>query len=301
MTERESKTQDCRVCKKQCALELFQHTGSKFGHHMKWCKPCYDEKERARGKQRYAKAKANPPPQKPPVSQPTECKNCHKIKAAVNFAHTRQKMRLWCIECLHERQNEWRKASVDRKKQLCVSNANDKIKCTKCQQIFPRHQIIPGRQRCKKCQRKYYEEWLKTTPKGQQAMIGQALRAEARALLKRTSNLDEYVDWIGCTVLEFQRHIAKQYKPGMTDANYGYGKNCWHIDHIIPLSTFDLTNMLERNQATHYTNVQPLWQTDNLSSKRVQDNKLYKKRTFTEMNVSSEEDLYEEHKAEHKE
>jgi hypothetical protein len=38
----------------------------------------------------------------------------------------------------------------------------------------------------------------------------------------------------------------------------------WHLDHIRPLSSFDLTDEAQLKEAMHYTNLQPLWARDNL-------------------------------------
>ena len=74
---------------------------------------------------------------------------------------------------------------------------------------------------------------------------------------KRTREL------IGTTIPKLKEHLEKQFKSGMTWENYGfYG---WHIDHIRPLATFDLTKEKEQKKAFHYTNLQPLWAKENLS------------------------------------
>ena len=38
----------------------------------------------------------------------------------------------------------------------------------------------------------------------------------------------------------------------------------WHIDHIKPCKSFDLTKSDEQKKCFHYTNLQPLWALDNI-------------------------------------
>ena len=55
-------------------------------------------------------------------------------------------------------------------------------------------------------------------------------------------------------------HLEKQFKPGMTLDNYGE----WHIDHIKPITKFDLKNENELRKCFHYKNLQPLWAIENI-------------------------------------
>ncbi len=72
---------------------------------------------------------------------------------------------------------------------------------------------------------------------------------------ERTSEL------VGCSLLELRTHLEKQFQCGMSWDNYGK----WHIDHIKPCMKFDLTKLSERQQCFHYSNLQPLWATENLA------------------------------------
>ena len=59
----------------------------------------------------------------------------------------------------------------------------------------------------------------------------------------------------------------------MTFDNHGYGKDCWQIDHVVPLLTAETEEDVIR--LSHYTNLQPLWEVDHLK-KTASDFKQYK-------------------------
>ena len=46
---------------------------------------------------------------------------------------------------------------------------------------------------------------------------------------------------------------------GMNFNNYGD----WELDHIKPLTKYDLTDENEIRECFHYSNIQPLWKIDN--------------------------------------
>jgi len=67
---------------------------------------------------------------------------------------------------------------------------------------------------------------------------------------------------IGCTPKQLKKHIEKQFTEDMTWDNWS--QNGWHLDHIKPLSSFDLTEESQFLKASHYTNIRPMWAKDNL-------------------------------------
>ncbi len=76
---------------------------------------------------------------------------------------------------------------------------------------------------------------------------------------------------LGCTSQELRDHLAGLFQPGMTFDNHGEGEGKWHIDHIIPLDSHEKdsngnwdSESQYNKQLIHYTNLQPLWEQDNL-------------------------------------
>lgn len=88
------------------------------------------------------------------------------------------------------------------------------------------------------------------------------LRCNLYKCLTRERTTDRFcLKHIGCTKQQLRCHLQSKFTEGMTFENYG---QYWELDHIKPLSLFDLTNDDQYMLASHYTNIQPLWRLDNL-------------------------------------
>ena len=77
------------------------------------------------------------------------------------------------------------------------------------------------------------------------------------------------VDLIGCSYEFLRKHIEGQFREGMCWNK----KHSFHIDHIRPLSSFDLTDPKQQKAACHWTNLQPLYPEENMKkgSKIIED------------------------------
>lgn len=89
------------------------------------------------------------------------------------------------------------------------------------------------------------------------------LRARLSRAIRGTQKVGSAIGDLGCTIAELKMHLEHLFQPGMTWANYGYGKGRWSIDHIFPLSRAKLTDREEFQRVCHFRNLQPLWWSDN--------------------------------------
>jgi len=86
------------------------------------------------------------------------------------------------------------------------------------------------------------------------------IRKRIRSAIIGEIKVDKTLQLIGCSVEELKIHLEKQFTKSMTWKNYGR----WHVDHIKPCTSFDLSDPKQQRKCFHYSNLQPLWARDNL-------------------------------------
>jgi len=96
--------------------------------------------------------------------------------------------------------------------------------------------------------------------------ITNRLRIRLNDVVRNNRKAGSAVKDLGCDVVYLKNYLEVLFcvdpktNKIMSWENYGE----WHIDHIIPLASFDLTDREQFLKACHYTNLQPLWAEDNL-------------------------------------
>ncbi len=86
------------------------------------------------------------------------------------------------------------------------------------------------------------------------------LRSRLSIAVRHCQKAGSAVADLGITIPEFKLWIYSQFEGGMGWDNYGE----WHLDHVKPLASFDLTDREQFLEACNWLNYQPLWAEDNL-------------------------------------
>lgn len=171
-----------------------------------------------------------------------ECTKCKKIKHLDNFRKSKRNKdghQKWCKSCQKEYLNNYLKHNKEKDKLRRLRYRSKES--TK----FKRNEYNKN---------KYHNDI--------NFKIKSIIRSRLVGAIKNNQKYGSGVSDLGCTIEEFKRYIESQFKPGMTWDNWS--KDGWHLDHIIPLSKFDLSKEEEFKKAVHFTNLQPLWAVDNI-------------------------------------
>ena len=92
--------------------------------------------------------------------------------------------------------------------------------------------------------------------------LADSLRRRMIHVLKGTQKSASSLELIGCDANTLREHIQNQFTKGMRWNNYG---SYWHVDHIVPCASFDLSDPDQQRKCFHFSNCRPLRVTENLS------------------------------------
>lgn len=92
------------------------------------------------------------------------------------------------------------------------------------------------------------------------------LRSRVYHVLKGVKKSAPTLALLGCSLSQFRAHLQSQFKRGMHWNNYG---KRWHIDHIVPCYSFDLSKPEQQRKCFHYSNLRPLWAELNLKKRAL--------------------------------
>ncbi len=187
------------------------------------------------------------------------CTQCKIIKTIDNFSKAIGKstddLKATCKACikLEAQTEEGKKQQAIRSKRYYMKNA--KIINQKGKEWNQRN-----KEHVKRRNRAYMKKRYIENP---QYRVACCLRTRLHRTLadQEAIKSGKTIDLLGCPVGDLMKHLESLFEEGMSWENYGE----WHIDHIKPCAKFNLTLAEEQSKCFHYSNLQPLWASDNMS------------------------------------
>ena len=266
----------CPECREIKDIECFKVSKSRKSGRAIYCIECKLKKDR-----NYRISKGIVPRVEIEVEEGKKrCPRCKEIKAVEYFNRskgTKSGYDSWCRKCLNERYHEKRREKGIVPRILGGGAEEGKKRCPTCGVIkdidcFGKRFATADKlsSQCKECMRKYQiatkdrinKYHIERRARDENFRLAKNLRGRMGNVMKGRSKSASTMDLIGCTIEELWLHLECQFSEGMTRKNHG--ADGWHVDHIVPCANFDLTDPEQQRICFHYTNLQPLWATDNL-------------------------------------
>lgn len=129
--------------------------------------------------------------------------------------------------------------------------------------------IREGKRKCYEAKREQY--LAKTKENKRERMRGdvsfrllERLRGRVSSVMRAAGvgKTQSFRSLVGCSGPELRAHLESKFTQGMTWDEYGF--HGWHVDHIRPCASFDLTDEAQQRECFHYTNLQPMWGVENM-------------------------------------
>jgi len=183
-------------------------------------------------------------------------KSYSKVSKELNVSD--ESVRYWCNSKLKEKRLNYYKDNIHKRRAYNKEyyNKNKKSENKRSNLYLKTHRTSVNKRRTVYHKHKYNTDInykLRFTLRNR---IRDVLFTQGKVKNKRTEEL------LGCTIENFKKHIENMFLRGMCWKNYGTGG--WVLDHIQPCSSFNLKFNSQQKKCFHYTNIQPLWEIDNL-------------------------------------
>jgi len=208
------------------------------------------------------------------------CSKCREEKELSEF----KKHNNSCKSCLKKYQDNYRESNKENHKKWRKDNKDS-------QKIYQKKKNKKWYEDNKEAQRKKHKEYRKKTKDQKKKYLRNyfkerrkndpsfKLSCNQRSIVKeslKTKGLyknNNYHELLGCTTEHLFLHIENQLIEWMNWNNYGkYNGNYfygWDVDHIQPISSFDLSVLSQQKIAFSYKNLMPLCSRKNRYDKRA--------------------------------
>lgn len=182
------------------------------------------------------------------------CTKCQSLKEIINnFNKKSRKDNEYRDVCKHCQSLYW----------IEYKNNNSQQLKDKQREIYYRNHGLTLEKKKAKRKTVAHQIWSKNYRGQSHVRIADSCRTRINTAIKlyNLNKTKHSIEYLGCDIDFLIEYLQSKFKEGMTWDNYGE----WHIDHILPCCSFDLTKQEEVDKCFHYTNLQPLWAQDNLS------------------------------------
>jgi len=208
------------------------------------------------------------------------CTKCNVVKSLTEFSKSSRSKSGFlsqCKPCSREYQKYLRTIKAEKYKETRQKNYQKNIEKMRAEkrQYYKNHKEekslydIEYRKQNKSKIAAYKKEWEKSKRHETAFKITRNLRRRIHHALMGRNKSDHTLTLLGCSVEFFKDYLEGLWEDGMNWSNYS--PSGWHIDHIKPCYTFDLTDPEQQKVCFHYSNQRPLWAKDNLKrSKSLQ-------------------------------
>ena len=262
----------CKLCRRE------QRNKSYSNHAMRKCRGCLKEKYLIHFEKIKNKSYSwtcidckNECYHKYNTKQIKACTTCHSIFPADSFGpgNGEYNTRGQCKKC------QWRPSKEYRNEYNKIFRRKNKKQYNNYQKTWRNR----NKEKLKEIQQKY-----RSKPEYKQAnkryrnrryknnteyKITVCIRSRLLSAIKQNTKAGSAIKELGCSIKELKLYLESKFydnpETGESMSWKNHTQEGWHIDHIKPLASFDLTNYEELKKACHYTNLQPLWAKENRS------------------------------------